>query len=56
MGVGARRAPSTRALSHFLQGLLNELDRHRPFADGRGDALDRAGPHVPAGEAVVAAC
>ena len=29
---------------------MHELDGHRALADGRGDALDRAGPHVPSGE------
>src|SRR5262249_37504910 len=36
--------------SHFFQVLVDELDRHRPFADGRGDALDRPGAHVPCRE------
>ena len=30
--------------------IRDELDRHRPLADGRGDALDRAGPDVAGGE------
>ena len=29
---------------------MDELDRHRALADGRGDALDRAGAHVAGGE------
>ena len=36
--------------SHLLEVLVDELDGHRAFADGRGDALDRAGPHVARGE------
>src|SRR2546421_12977145 len=29
---------------------MYELDRHCAFASSCGDALDRAGPHVPSGE------
>lgn len=34
------RGQRSRCASHFLQVLVDELDRHRPLADGRGDALD----------------
>ena len=29
---------------------MHELNRHGAFADGRGDALDRARPHIPCRE------
>ena len=32
--------------SHVLEALVNELNRHGTFADGRGDALHGAGPHI----------
>src|ERR1035438_8971363 len=42
-------APPTPT-SHVLEALVNELHRHGAFADGRGDALHRAGPHIPGRE------
>src|ERR1035437_63579 len=46
-----RRAHHYRGLSsHVLEALVNELHRHGAFADGRGDALHRAGPHIPGRE------
>src|SRR5437899_4928942 len=38
------------APSHLLQVLVHERDRHRALADGGGDALDGAGPHVAGGQ------
>ena len=35
---------------HFFEVFMHELDGHRAFADGRGDALDRIGSHVSRGE------
>src|ERR1019366_6483062 len=32
--------------SHVLEALMDELNRHGAFADGRGDALHGAGPHI----------
>src|ERR1019366_3983269 len=39
-----------RCTSHVLEALVNELNRHGAFADGRGDALHGAGPHIPGRE------
>src|SRR6266851_2170867 len=42
-----RRPP---AVSHVLEALMHELNRHRAFANGRGDAFDRASAHIPGRE------
>ena len=39
-----------QAFSHLLQILVYKLDCHRALAHRRGDAIDRAGAHVPCGE------
>src|SRR5262245_11902163 len=41
---------STVASSHLLKILVNKLDCHRAFANGRGDTLDGARAHVSCGE------
>src|SRR5438132_8185036 len=43
-------SPLTESFSHLLQILVNKLNGHGALADRRGDALDRAGAHVPRGE------
>ena len=40
----------SRSASHLLQILVHELDCYRTLADGRRDALDRAGAHIPGRE------
>ena len=41
---------SGRSASRSMEEMVDEGDRHAAFADGRGHALDRAEPHVAAGE------
>src|SRR5438309_207316 len=45
-GCAKKRA----SILQLLEILMDELDRHRAFADRRGDTLDRTGPHVSGGE------
>ena len=51
-GFGASRVWVTMCScrSHDSQVLVHELHRHRPLPHRRGDALDRAEPHVARGE------
>ena len=46
----ARRWTAARPRSLVLQVAVDQLDRHRPFADRRGDPLHRVGPDVAGGE------
>ena len=46
MSVSRRVCNVSSALSHLLQVLMDELDRHAPLADRRGDTLDQARVHV----------